>query len=355
MHRLLSASTALPANDLPGPRSRRLKRALCRHGIKLRQVAVPISPFALQSADPLIVLPTALLSRLNDEQCWLLLRHETAHLRQHDAHSFAALWWLCALLWFNPALWQLSRQLRLACELRCDRISLGARKNMRRAYAAAYLETLRMSAARALPCPAAAFSPHDLGHHKMRIEHILSSPTSIGKSRRVLALLLAAGTGLGIGAVHASGIAKPTAPNADAASAPTLQGPIIEGRISSSFGTQRPKLSSVPHRGVDLVAPRGTPVRSAAAGVVLAAEAPYNQAPRYGSVVVIDHGSGWQTLYAHLDSIAVNTGDAIEAGQVLGGLGSTGQATGPHVHVEVFNAGQRVDPQLAISNLISNR
>lgn len=193
----------------------------------------------------------------------------------------------------------------------------------------------------------------------MRISHILSSPPAAGKSKRCLALLIAASTAFGLSAVHASGwtaeaSAESTASTGSAA-APALQGPIIVGRISSGYGTQRPKLSSVPHRGVDLVARRGTPVHSAAAGVVITAESPYSEAPRYGNVVVVDHGGGWQTLYAHLDSIVVSSGDRVEAGQVLGGLGSSGQATGPHVHVEVFNAGQRLDPQLAISNLIGER
>ncbi|MBD8527595.1 M23/M56 family metallopeptidase [Pseudomarimonas arenosa] len=353
LRELLAKCTALPMAALPGQRSQRLAQALKRRGIALRCTAETCSPFSLPRDAGLIVLPSKLLARLNDRQCWLLLRHEAAHLRCHDGLKFALLGWLCTVAWFNPVLWWLSHRIRLASELRCDRLALGARKNMRRAYAEAYLETLRMSAARALPCPAAAFSPHDLGHHKMRISHILSSPGSARKSRRVVALTLALTGAVMLTAVHASSRAEPAA-SADSSSPTTsLQGPIIEGKISSVFGVQRPKLSKTPHRGVDLVAPRGTPVRAAAAGTVRTAELPYQQAPRYGNVVIIEHADGWQTLYAHLDRIEVSAGERIAAGQSIGSLGASGQATGPHVHVEVFHHGQRVDPQSAIAQLVA--
>lgn len=368
LRRLLRQTRVLAAHSLPGARSRRLRAALACRGIELRQGPHSTSPFAVLAPQPQIVLPHALLARLDDRQCWLLLRHEVAHLQLRDPHWMRLLDALCALHWFNPFVWALARRLRLATELRCDRPAI-RQKHMRRAYAEAYLETLRMSAARALPCTAAAFSAHDQGHHKMRIAHILSgrprSRKSLGRRAALLALAIGAAATLtaaqaaSIGRLElAAAVTTPAAagvqPEPPAAS-PAFRGPIIGGRISSSFGVQRPKISATPHRGIDLVAARGTPVRSPADGQVLSAEASYSLAPNYGTVVVIDHGDGWQTLYAHLDSFAVKAGDAVRAGDTLGTVGSTGVATGPHVHVEVHRDGERIDPAQVIEDIVTPR
>ena len=65
----------------------------------------------------------------------------------------------------------------------------------------------------------------------------------------------------------------------------------------------------------------------------------------YGNVVVIDHGNGWQTLYAHLNVIYAGCGASVSQGAVIGGLGSTGRSSGPHLHFEIMNAaGTRVNP-----------
>jgi beta-lactamase regulating signal transducer with metallopeptidase domain len=347
LHRLLAECSPLPTAALPGRRSRRLAAAVDAAGIRLLGTSAPVSPFAHGGC---IVLPRALLARLDDGQCWLLLRHEATHLRLRDPAWQSLLAAVVALNWFNPAVRLLANRLRLATELRCDARALGRRKHMRRAYAEAYLEALRMSATRALPCPVAAFSPQNQGHHKMRIGHILSSPARPGKRRATGLCLLALGAGLALTAAQAAGIGN-TAP-ADG-SQPEFRGPIISGQISSKFGTERPKLSAVPHRGIDLKAPRGTPVRAPADGVVVTAEAPFSEAPRYGTVVILDHGNGWRTLYAHLDSIAVKRGDKVRSGDTIGGLGSTGVATGPHVHVEVHHDGERMDPASVITQLVA--
>ena len=69
----------------------------------------------------------------------------------------------------------------------------------------------------------------------------------------------------------------------------------------------------------------------------------------YGNVVVVDHGTGIATLYAHLSQISVATGQSIEAGQLIGYVGSTGRSTGPHLHYEVRANGRPVDPGTAIA------
>ena len=117
----------------------------------------------------------------------------------------------------------------------------------------------------------------------------------------------------------------------------------VQGRLSTSYGLQRyvnGKLSSR-HRGVDIAAPEGTPVRAAAAGEVSLANPSFLL---HGQTVVIDHGHGVSTLYLHLSEIAVAPGQAVEQGQVIGKVGATGVATGPHLHYAIYAYHEAVDP-----------
>lgn len=95
------------------------------------------------------------------------------------------------------------------------------------------------------------------------------------------------------------------------------------------------------HTGIDYGAPRGTPVLAAGEGTVVLAG--FNSGG-YGNYVVISHGGGLDTLYGHLDSLAVRQGQHVDRGQPLGAEGSTGNSTGAHLHFEVRRAGQPVDP-----------
>ncbi|MGI6368048.1 MAG: peptidoglycan DD-metalloendopeptidase family protein [Anaerolineae bacterium] len=94
------------------------------------------------------------------------------------------------------------------------------------------------------------------------------------------------------------------------------------------------------HRAIDIYAPRGTPIIAADSGTVAAA----NWAQGYGRMVVIDHGNGYQTLYAHMDAFFVQPGQAVNKGDVIGKCGSTGNSTGPHVHFEVRSGGSLLNP-----------
>lgn len=89
------------------------------------------------------------------------------------------------------------------------------------------------------------------------------------------------------------------------------------------------------HTGVDLAADQGTPVLAALAGRVVLLE----PISGYGTTVVLDHGNGWQTLYAHLHTSAVAAGQWLDQGDPLGTVGMTGQASGPHLHFELRHQG----------------
>lgn len=117
----------------------------------------------------------------------------------------------------------------------------------------------------------------------------------------------------------------------------------VDGVITSPyflrFTPDRPGGLEV-HRGIDIAAPEGTPVRAARSGVVHAV----GSSPGFGNYVIISHLFGWQTRYAHLSSVDVAPGALVLRGGVLGGVGSTGRSTGFHLHFEIGPPGAALPP-----------
>lgn len=118
--------------------------------------------------------------------------------------------------------------------------------------------------------------------------------------------------------------------------------PII-GRFSGVFGSRRiiNGIPKRPHNGVDITAPRGTPIPAIASGLVALVGRNYFYT---GNTVIIHHGHGIVSLYAHLDRVEVVQGDWINQGQIIGQVGTTGRSTGPHLHWGMMVRGLRVDP-----------
>jgi len=116
----------------------------------------------------------------------------------------------------------------------------------------------------------------------------------------------------------------------------------VEGRLMGGFGERTDPFSGegAMHTGVDISAPTGTPVRTTADGIVTFA-AWYNG---YGQMVVVDHGGGYETYYAHLSRFTVVQGQEVRRGEQVGAVGSTGRVTAPHLHYEVRIGGNPVNP-----------
>lgn len=118
----------------------------------------------------------------------------------------------------------------------------------------------------------------------------------------------------------------------------------VKGRTSSPFGLRRffNGEERNPHSGLDFAVGRGTPIQVPADGVVtIVGDYFFN-----GLTVFVDHGQGFITMYCHLDSVAVQKGQVVKKGDVLGRVGATGRATGPHLHWNVSLNGNRVDPAI---------
>ena len=114
----------------------------------------------------------------------------------------------------------------------------------------------------------------------------------------------------------------------------------IEGRITSRYGASSSIRKST-HTGLDISAVTGTDIKVVADGTVVSAK--YNGA--YGYLVKVDHGNGVETWYAHTSKMYVKKGDTVKAGDVIAAVGSTGNSTGPHLHLEIRLNGEHLDPQ----------
>lgn len=353
---------ARPANpaDWHGTASAAEAARLTRHGITVRITPRPISPFAVRWPSPAIVLPGAAMAQFDDAGLRLVIRHEAAHLALRDPQRALLMSVVGALLWFNPFVRAIAARVQMACELRCDAHALDGDIGARRAFASAYLHTLRSYAS--LDAPAAALNHRDLTGHALRIQHMLNGDGSrtLPSSWRfglaglalaavgllsVLQMALAAPAGVRAPVPHTPSRSAAQTSTASAAESPfRLASPLDTPKITGRFG-ETGRIRSQPHLGTDFGARIGTQVLAPAAGLVTAATAHYPDGPNYGTVVVLDHGNGWQTLYAHLDSFEVQVGQRVLAGERIAKVGRSGRVTGPHLHLETLFNGHRVDPE----------
>jgi len=110
----------------------------------------------------------------------------------------------------------------------------------------------------------------------------------------------------------------------------------IVGVISSPYGLRHGEV----HHGIDIAAPRGAAIKAARSGAVV-----YTGWRRvYGRTVIINHGDGTRTLYGHASKILVHTGQQVRAGQIIARVGSSGRSTGPHLHFELYQGEQTINP-----------
>ena len=162
---------------------------------------------------------------------------------------------------------------------------------------------------------------------------IPSSATAIKPSTATPQTVSAAANISSLASPKSAQAVLPAARAPRAAAGDTLVWPVV-GPLSTNY--------SPSHRGLDVVANQGIPIKAALAGRVIgAAEA---DGP-YGWYVMLEHGGGFTTVYAHLSKIRVKVGDVLQKGQILGEVGSTGQSTGAHLHFELRQSNVPIDPR----------
>lgn len=373
---LLAASRRLSPSELAahGAFNPQQLAELVRHRLTVLETDASISPMLAGVRRPCLLLPRHLRG-FAPEQQQMIVQHELQHRRQRDPLWLGASAALQTVFWFNPALRWLADRMAWALELRCDQHVLSGRPpQQRKQYAAALLMQWKAQwqSHDAPPALGAAFGGNAGGDSvadRIQLMRDDAAPR-LGAAGAVLpatamAALLAGGVLLQAALAsnipapyRAAGLATAAAPagpidanaGAGAAAAPWRY-PLDRMRVTSFFGVHREVLAT-PHKGIDLGAAKGTPVHAVAAGTVLSAGPLEENQCRYGIAVLVEHGQGGpRSLYAHLDSVAVQAGQHIAAGQTLGRVGETGFATGPHLHFEARQGDAVVDPRGLLAGL----
>ena len=315
------------------------------------------APFTLGILRPRVYLPDDLQGTARQA----VLLHEQTHIRRRDPLTKPLFYAVVCLHWFNPLAWLAFCTFERDMEAACDEAAVRGRPLPERN---AYCESLLHFAVQGRSIPGSlAFGQ---GSVKERIVHLLHYRRLGAGALAVCAAVV----GLSVTACmvrpqveDAPATAAPPAtaetaeptptpaptsvPAVAAAALPTLDNAAnsprficpVKYKYISRFATNG-------HRGDDLCAAEGTEIYAAADGVVLAAQEHYS----WGNFVEIDHGADanglrWSTLYAHMQSCAVQVGQTVTAGQVIGYVGSTGNATGNACHFEMQVNGTLVEPR----------
>lgn len=317
------------------------------------------APFTLGILHPRIYLPDSLRGAARQA----VLLHEQTHIRRGDPLTKPLFYAAVCLHWFNPLAWLAFRGFERDMEAACDEAAVQGRPLPERN---AYCETLLQFAVQGQRVPGSL--TFGQGSVKGRIVHLLHyrrlGAGALAVCIAVVGLCFAAcmvrpelsaqpetttaapeSPATAETAQPAEAPAPAVQPSAlptlsDAANSPRFLCPVDYKYIS------RFRSDEDGHRGDDLCADEGTEIRAAADGVVLAAQEHYS----WGNFVEIDHGTDadglrWVTLYAHMKSCAVQVGQTVTAGQVIGYLGHTGNTTGNACHFEMQVNGVLTEPR----------
>ena len=316
------------------------------------------APFTLGILRPRIYLPDSLQGAARQA----VLLHEQTHIRRGDPLTKPLFYAAVCLHWFNPLAWLAFRGFERDMEAACDEAAVQGRPLPERS---AYCETLLQFAVQGQRVPGSL--TFGQGSVKGRIVHLLHyrrlGAGALAVCIAVVGLCFAACmVRPELSAQPETTTAAPESPAtaetaqpaetpapavqtsalptlSDAANSPRFICP-VKYKYISRFATE------YSHRGDDLCAAEGTEIYAAADGVVLAAQEHYS----WGNFVEIDHGTDadglrWVTLYAHMKSCAVQVGQTVTAGQVIGFVGSTGYTTGNACHFEMQVNGTLVEPR----------
>ncbi|MDZ7628665.1 MAG: peptidoglycan DD-metalloendopeptidase family protein [Parvularculaceae bacterium] len=316
------------------------------------------------AVSPVILMPHDLDARIDDDDVALMCAHEIAHLKRGDTRLFTATALARVLFWFNPLVTRIANRVELAAEEGADRLVISSGVD-RRAYASCFVKGLKYAAMKQslLPALAPGFTPNDRQGRRRRLDSILSADperrttpgarAALAGAASIAALIAVGQAAFAVdpeAAAEKKRLAALAAAPAIEMAEPDLIKP-VDGDVTLGFGKIYTSLEDnktpMGHRGVDIKAVKGAPVKASGDGVIVEATTRIPGKENYGTTVVIDHGHGLITRYAHLDSFKVRIGQQVRKGEVIGAVGETGLVTGPHLHFETLKNGKPVDPAFA--------
>jgi len=305
------------------------------------------APFTLGSLAPVVVMPGRLAAAGESALTDCALAHELAHIGRWDDLVLQFQAAVSALYFFHPVAWLAFRFSREEADRACDQIAVARGGIPARTYGASLVASVGggFLGGSADPVPALAPSLRQVVGRLEALAHCAHPVPG-----RVVSIVAVAALGIALLPTTRSpdrALAATTGgAAARAADSAALADPLPGSAITSRFDAlQRlPSGELRRHRGVDLGAALGTPVRAAARGVVAFAGEGLGGEPEVGNVVVIGHGARVQTLYFHLESVRVADGATVAAGTVIGTVGTSGYSLGSHLHFEARRDGVPVCP-----------
>jgi len=295
---------------------------------------------------PKIMLPAKIDNVLSREEIAIMCAHEIAHIKRGDGALFLALAFVRIFFWFNPIITKLTTRIEQAAEEAADALVV-SRGADRKFYANCFVTALKFAATMPMVrlAHAPSFTPVDREGRRKRLESILGNQDEkiLSFSERLTIAAIAGG----IAAIAFAQAAYAVAPKIEE----TVKLEIIpvKGKITSAYGTSENIRDGKFHQGIDIKARQWTKIVAPADGQVIASTDLYNDEPNWGKVIVVDHGQGLVTRYAHLGKCLVKEGDKVAAGDVIAKVGATGKVTGPHLHFEVIKNGDYLDPITAFN------
>lgn len=302
----------------------------------LRQTEATISPFIAGWSKLTLVVP-AYIWQMSAQQRQLLISHELMHLQRRDPQQLLIMRILVALCWFNPVLRQLEAAFIRSMELAVDKAVLATQPQLAALYGQTLLASLALNQPKTPPqlMPGFVQASADKQFYQQRLQQLFQPAAAVPLWQKWPIAIILCCIALALNTAVAQ--LNFTAPPA------IWHLPVNNVPVNSFYAEQHPFRDNRPHQGLDFAAQPGTTVQAVQKGRVLITD-DTSLHERYGKVVLIDHGYGYQTLYAHLDGFYVVAGQTVEAGQPVGKMGATGRVTGPHLHFELLLHGKQQDP-----------
>jgi len=314
-----------------------------------------LSPFTTGLVRPVVYIPKDLLKE-NMETIEAIIAHEMVHIKLFDNIWLRIQNLIQIIYFFHPLVWFAGSRLNDARERICDRYVLNYFSFSSREYAEALLKILMLNTSGLSPLTVKSQFLNHKNRFHFRFKEILEAKPMSKKSIVLISLSLVT---LAIIILPMSpGKAMPNSglivqpyimgpnewPTADSTEKKEISfvKPIRKGNITSGFGTRIHPLLKVKrhHEGIDISASKGTELYATSGGKVVFV----GEKGGWGKLIIIDHENNYQSRYAHLYKILVNSGEEVKQGQLIGKVGNTGLTTVPHVHFEIRKDQTPVNP-----------